>query len=74
MTAIQRTKRIVSIAVVTLTAAILTHVMADSLWPYADEYRQQARDNAIGVITFLGAIAGFWFVYTGRLARLFRKV
>lgn len=31
-------------------------------------------DNAVNALACLGAIAGFWLVYTGRLARLFRKV
>lgn len=53
--------RIVSIVLSTLVCAFLAYLLA-SFVPLID------------VIVFLGAVFGFWLAYTGRLARLFRKL
>jgi hypothetical protein len=42
----------------------LVYYIADDAFP----------ENTATAFGWLGALAGFWFAYTGRLARLFRKV
>jgi len=53
--------RTVSIVLSTLVCAFLAYLLA-SVVPVVD------------TIVFLGGVFGFWLAYTGRLARLFRKV
>lgn len=53
--------RAVSIVLSTLVCAFLAYLLA-SVVPVVD------------TIVFLGGVFGFWLAYTGRLARLFRKV
>jgi len=51
-----------------LAAAAIADNLADLI---VSKYEHEGAHNAI---IALGAFAGFWFAYTGRLARLFRKV
>jgi hypothetical protein len=52
----------------TLAAAFISDALADLI------ANRSVYHSAHDAITALGAFAGFWFAYTGRLARLFRKV
>jgi hypothetical protein len=77
----ERTKRILAIAAVTLAAGALTYWIAGGLLQLLStctgvglERRCTNSGSAPGALAILSAIAGFWFAYTGRLARLFRKV
>jgi hypothetical protein len=76
-------KRILGIVAVTLASGILIGVLADGL---LNALACQVSQDAFHVITcpdtsgasltlgVLGGVLGFWFTYTGRLAKLFRKV
>jgi len=55
-------------------AALAAAVIANSLADLIITPGYSTYDRAHNAITALGAFAGFWFAYTGRLARLFRKV
>ena len=82
----QRVKQILSIAAVTVAAWVLTYRIADGLLQALTtcqivtnlEQEQGLSCTSVGkapnAFGILGAIGGFWFAYTGRLARLFRKV
>lgn len=63
--------RWLAILAATLVAAIIANALAWGLLP-AQPYTSGL--DAIGACTVLGGLAGFWFAYTGRLARLFRRV
>jgi hypothetical protein len=76
--------RWLTVAAVTGAAWLLTYWIADGLLQalatcqVVTNLEQQLSCTSVGkapdALGILGAIAGFWFAYTGRLARLFRKV
>ncbi len=82
----QRTKRILAISAVTIAAGVLTHYAAHGLLAAAvtcqvvpnvlngSTLECPDTSDAVGAMAILGAISGFWFAYTGRLARLFQKI
>ena len=74
MTALKTTGRWAGIIAFTTAAGLLVFTLADAWLPAADEYGIGARQNSLDVLSLIGAAAGFWFIWTGRLARLFRKV
>ncbi len=58
-----------AIVAATIIAGTLTDWLAELWFPSAI-----ARNPPLLALTLIGAGVGFWFAYTGRLARLFRKV
>jgi hypothetical protein len=78
-------KRTLTLAAATIIAGILTYNIADGIlrllatcspWPggtYPYFHCTQPGDAPVA-FGFIGALAGFWFAYTGRLTRLFGKV
>ena len=55
--------RVLSIILTTLVCAVVAGAAGDRL-----------SDPQDYVLVFLGGVFGFWLSYTGRLARMFRKV
>lgn len=65
-TARKHVMRWASIIGTTIATAWLTLILVMLIWPDPSELRV--------ILALIAGIIAFWFAYTGRLARLFRRV
>ena len=67
----RRARHGIIVAVVTIAAGVLSYWIAEGLLAMLEGLSPMRAPAAFG---WLAAFFGFWFAYTGRLARFFRKV